>query len=1503
MDTEVNDYNSSQNNDTEIEKKSEISIPSAKSAFTLYDEDSEDEVSIFKVKTQEILKKITQNLVTTYSECNPDFDYELNANPRRVLTKPSKPVHNDGYDNENWDYILYVNDILGGQEGQQYQILDILGKGTFGQVVKCQNVKTKEIVALKVIKNKPAYYNQSLVEVAILDILNNQYDKEDKHNIIRLKDTFIFHGHLCIIFEMLSVNLYELIKQNQFRGLSTNLVRVFVSQLLDALCVLNKSKIIHCDLKPENILLRNLESPALKVIDFGSACHENQTTYTYIQSRFYRSIEVLLGLPYTSSIDMWSLGCIAAELYLGLPLFPGSSEYNQVSRIVNMLGIPPLYTIEKGKNAHKYFKKVGVRQDGKAIYKLKSMEEYMEENNVTEQPSKIYFNGDTLDEIINLYPITRKGLSQREIDKEMQNRTVFIDFLHGLLNLNPLERWSPQEARYHPFITGEKYLGPYVPSTRIKSVPMSIPLNSYSNNSSVSNSSTPITISTKSNTRRPRANTISSSRVQNVPPQLQRLAAFNPQNNNTNSSNYYANGPTQYQIIQQQSLSEMANLENISSTMNNQTDNSRFSALLNNAGNDFDSALNGANYGQQTIQTSQIPTPNQQILTMNGQQPLNIQNDAQYISNINNIFSDMHIDPYNLNINSQLSSSLDNLSSSNQRRIRNNRRMDYNISTKHFRRQSFAGSSFSYLNSMNNTRSNSTANISQNPNTDSNFVSHNSQSISNLSKNILNHNSYSSGNLLNIPEHQDFSNNDDINNIVDHSSNIISPLNLPEQSFIPNSSSMNHVEHQLYMSNSNAVNSISEHSYHTPPAGNLMNIHDNSIYKNDNNSNNNNNNSPSASSINRNISIDALSDDSNSLSKRLTPQQPSARSSSSLARSTPIHDSTQDTMEDDYFNKATTNSALHSSSTNNNVNNDDDNNINKNNMNTTIHNNISNESDYFTSSNNYDISQSSQYGYLQDNYNPAYMLPMPYNSNDLIDHGNEFSKWNMQRRASAPMIAFKKQQQKSSYLSQRNSNLAYSNNNNNNNSNNNKNTNTSTITNNNTNIKNNNLLSYGNDNFYNKAYNDYYPDERAINSYEYYKSNPSTYSMMLDQNQKQSHHTRRVRYKSGPAETNVPIGNAATNLFMYNNPTQSMSYQSLPDLMSNSNAYSNSYDMDNATLYHMNTSNSTSSIPGLNQTNPNSAFHYTYNVAIDPQQQAPQQNAYFDPTYHDKFLSSYLFQKRHSVPTLHFMTKSTNLKSSNNYSTNYNSQDYSGYSMTAQQPPTYVSNNNSYEDMPLVYGSGSKINKGKSFLGNKMINNNKNYSNSSSAININNSGMNKYPNYYQNSSLSKSLTNIQMMDPSNSSNNVQLLSSSTSSNNNNNSNNNNSINNKKYYIDKSQKNSNNLKDIDSNNFYTNRNRSGSLNFQQHKSKGIDNTGYSNSYKNKNSKQSSSILSEKEAFASKENSGFSSFNENDIRYEDENDHNIEEEDDIVDVDVNYDEDNFDYVDVDFIRHNA
>ncbi|KAG2179194.1 hypothetical protein INT43_002044 [Umbelopsis isabellina] len=410
------------------------------------------------------LLALTTQISYVYESANPSFKYNASSRPRRVLTKPSKPVNNDGYDNDDFDYILYVNDVLGSADGHSYLILDVLGAGTFGQVVKCQNTKTKEIVAVKVVKNKQAYFNQSMMELAILEMLNERYDKMDKHHLLRLKDTFIHKKHLCLAFELLSVNLYELIKQNQFRGLSTNLVRVFTTQLLDALTILNEAKIIHCDLKPENILLITLESPAIKIIDFGSACHETQTVYTYIQSRFYRSPEVLVGLPYSSAIDMWSLGCIAAELFLGLPLFPGSSEYNQISRIVEMLGVPPNYMIEMGKNSKNYFHRY-TDEYGQKRYRLKYMEEYNLEQNKDEQPSKCYFSGTTLPEIINSYPMPRRSsLSEKERARETQNRLAFIDFLQGLLNLNHFERWTPQQAKQHPFITGEPFTGPFTPS-------------------------------------------------------------------------------------------------------------------------------------------------------------------------------------------------------------------------------------------------------------------------------------------------------------------------------------------------------------------------------------------------------------------------------------------------------------------------------------------------------------------------------------------------------------------------------------------------------------------------------------------------------------------------------------------------------------------------------------------------------------------------------------------------------------------------------------------------------------------------------------------------------------------------------------------------------------------------------------------------------------------------------------------------------------------------------
>ncbi|KAI9298493.1 kinase-like protein, partial [Neoconidiobolus thromboides FSU 785] len=408
------------------------------------------------------LISLTHNIIQSYKKNNPNFNYRLNFNPKRALTKPSIPTYNNGYDNENHDLIIHVNSILGTDDGQRYVVVDILGQGTFGQVVRCQNLKTKEYVAIKIIKGKQAYFNQSMMEITILELLNQHYDPNNNNHLIRLFDTFSYRNHLCLVFELLSVSLYDLIKQNKFRGLSPNLIRVFAKQILEGLVLLSEAHIIHADLKPENILLKNLDSPELKIIDFGSACHEHKTIYTYIQSRFYRSPEVILGLPYSASIDMWSVGCILVELFLGLPLFPGTSEYNQLSRIVELLGNPPQYMLEFGKNSEEFFNKTN-NGHGNKSYQLKSIHQYSNEKGVEEAPSKRYFPLIPIPELIRTYPILKKNSTPLELQKENEERLKFTDFVLGFLTLNPIERWSPQQALLHPFVTGEPYRGHFKP--------------------------------------------------------------------------------------------------------------------------------------------------------------------------------------------------------------------------------------------------------------------------------------------------------------------------------------------------------------------------------------------------------------------------------------------------------------------------------------------------------------------------------------------------------------------------------------------------------------------------------------------------------------------------------------------------------------------------------------------------------------------------------------------------------------------------------------------------------------------------------------------------------------------------------------------------------------------------------------------------------------------------------------------------------------------------------
>ncbi|XP_052463174.1 dual specificity tyrosine-phosphorylation-regulated kinase 1A-like [Carassius gibelio] len=269
--------------------------------------------------------------------------------------KKERKIYNDGYDDDNFDYIVKN----GEKWMDRYEIDSLIGKGSFGQVVKAYDRVEQEWVAIKIIKNKKAFLNQAQIEVRLLELMN-KHDTEMKYYIVHLKRHFMFRNHLCLVFEMLSYNLYDLLRNTNFRGVSLNLTRKFAQQLCTALLFLATPElsIIHCDLKPENILLCNPKRSAIKIVDFGSSCQLGQRIYQYIQSRFYRSPEVLLGMPYDLAIDMWSLGCILVEMHTGEPLFSGANEVDQMNKIVEVLGVPPSHILEQASKARKFFEKM-----------------------------------------------------------------------------------------------------------------------------------------------------------------------------------------------------------------------------------------------------------------------------------------------------------------------------------------------------------------------------------------------------------------------------------------------------------------------------------------------------------------------------------------------------------------------------------------------------------------------------------------------------------------------------------------------------------------------------------------------------------------------------------------------------------------------------------------------------------------------------------------------------------------------------------------------------------------------------------------------------------------------------------------------------------------------------------------------------------------------------------------------------------------------------------------
>ena len=200
---------------------------------------------------------------------------------------PGAPVK-QGAGGGDGDYQLVQHEVLCSMKNT-YEVLDFLGRGTFGQVVKCWKRGTGEVVAVKILKNHPSYARQGQIEVSILARLSGE--NADEHNLVQALECFQHRSHTCLVFEMLEQNLYDFLKQNKFSPLPLKVIRPILQQVATALKKLKAMGLIHADLKPENIMLVDpVRQPyRVKVIDFGSASHVSKAVCsTYLQSRYYR---------------------------------------------------------------------------------------------------------------------------------------------------------------------------------------------------------------------------------------------------------------------------------------------------------------------------------------------------------------------------------------------------------------------------------------------------------------------------------------------------------------------------------------------------------------------------------------------------------------------------------------------------------------------------------------------------------------------------------------------------------------------------------------------------------------------------------------------------------------------------------------------------------------------------------------------------------------------------------------------------------------------------------------------------------------------------------------------------------------------------------------------------------------------------------------------------------------------------------------------------------------
>ena len=334
--------------------------------------------------------------------------------------------------------------------------------------VVCLFLQGHQEVCLKVIKNTKDFFDQSLDEIKILELLR-QTGKCHQNNIIEMKTFFYHREHLIIVTELLRQNLFEfgkfILDHDEESYFTMSRLGYITRQVLIALRFVHKLGLVHSDVKPENILLGSYSRAHVKLIDFGSSCYLTDRQSSYIQSRSYRAPEVILGLPYNGKIDVWSLGCVVAEMYTGEVTFQNDSIVSMLSRIEAICGPFPRHMIAQGRQSCRFFTKCGLlyekvpgNEDGQKMPDESDDDEDDDESDIGRRSSRSVYDifqpkTTTFSTRLGFAPdIHDRYLAGTKLSPLEQKQGMFVDFIRKLLTIDPDSRPTAAEALKHPWM-------------------------------------------------------------------------------------------------------------------------------------------------------------------------------------------------------------------------------------------------------------------------------------------------------------------------------------------------------------------------------------------------------------------------------------------------------------------------------------------------------------------------------------------------------------------------------------------------------------------------------------------------------------------------------------------------------------------------------------------------------------------------------------------------------------------------------------------------------------------------------------------------------------------------------------------------------------------------------------------------------------------------------------------------------------------------------------------